>query len=72
MIVRNNNNSFMNDEFGNSNINNNVNLTYQGNFNNYTFDENNQKSIDLLNNMKNMLNKIDSEIYGENFDLNEY
>ena len=62
----------MNDEFGNSNINNNVNLTYQGNFNNYTFDENNQKSIDLLNNMKNMLNKIDSEIYGENFDLNEY
>ena len=71
MIFRNNNNSFMNDEFGNSNINN-ANLTYQGDFNNYTFDENNQKSRDLLNNMKNMLNKIDTQLYDENGDLIEY
>ena len=72
MIIRNNNNSFMNEELGNSYLNNNLNLTYQGDFNNYTFDENNQKSRDLLNNMKNMLNQIDTRIYDENEDLPNY
>ena len=69
MILRNNNSSFMNEEFRNSNYNNNLNLTYQGNFNNYTFDENNKKSMELLNNMKNMINQIDTKLYDENGDL---
>jgi chromosome segregation ATPase len=68
MFIKNNNNSFINDEFGNTNLNNNLNLTYQGDFNNYTFDENNQKSRELLNNMKNMINRIDTKINEENFD----
>ena len=72
MFIRNNNNSFMNEEFGNNNFNNNnVNLTYQGDYNNYTFDENNQKSRELLNNMKNMINQIDTKLYDENGDLFE-
>ena len=71
MFIKNNNSSFINDEFGNSNLNNNVNLTYQGDFNNYTFDENNQKSRELLNNMKNMINQIDTKFNEENFDLLE-
>ena len=65
MIMRNNNNSFFNEEFGKSN-NNNINLTYQGDFNDYTFDENNKKSRELLNNMKNMINKIDTKFYEDN------
>ena len=61
MILKNNNNSFINEEFGKSN--NNINLTYQGDFNEYTFDENNKKSRELLNSMKNMINKIDTKFY---------
>ena len=70
MIIRNNNNSFINDEFANTN-NNNINLTYQGDFNEYTFDENNKKSRELLNSMKNMLNKIDTKFYEDNTGLLE-
>ena len=70
MIIRNNNNSFINDEFANTN-NNNINLTYQGDFNEYTFDENNKKSRELLNSMKNMLNKIHTKFYENNTGLLE-
>ena len=72
MILKNNSNSFINDEFGNNNINNNLNLTYQADLNNYSFDENNQKNRELLNSMKNMLNHIDTKIYDENGELIDY
>ena len=74
MILKNNNNSLINDEFGNNNLNNNnnLNLTYQVDFNNYSFDENNQKNRELLNSMKNMLNHIDTKIYDENGELLDY
>ena len=71
MILKNNSNSFINDEFGNNN-NNNLNLTYQADLNNYSFDENNQKNRELLNSMKNMLNHIDTKIYDENGELIDY
>ena len=71
MFIRNNNNSFMNEDFGNNNFNNNINLSYHGDFNNYTFDENNQKSRELLNNMKSMINQIDTKLYDENEELFE-
>ena len=60
----------MNEEFGNSNLNNNnMNLTYQADYNNYNFDENNKKSRELLNNMKSMISHINTQIYDENGDL---
>ena len=59
MLKNNNNYSFMNEESGNNSINNNnnLNLTYQGQYNNYdyNYEENNQKNKDLLNSMKNDL-----------------
>ena len=69
MILKNNNNSFMNEELGNSY--NSPNLTYQGEFNNYSFEENNKKNRELLNSMKNMLNHIDTKIIDENGELME-
>ena len=59
----------MNEQFGNSHLstrNKKNYLTYQQSFNDYNFDENNKKSEELLNNMKNMLNHIDTKIYDEN------
>ena len=66
MIIK-NNNSFMNDELGNSRVNNNnrLNLTNQEDYNDYNYDENNKKNKDLLNSMKNMLNHIDEQIYDD-------
>ena len=66
MIIK-NNNSFMNDELGNSRMNNNnrLNLTNQEDYNDYNYDENNKKNKDLLNSMKNMLNHIDEQIYDD-------
>ena len=66
MIVK-NNYSFLNDD----NINcsqNNINMTYQGD---YQFDENKCKNNrELINNMKNMINKVDLK-FNSDIDLNQ-
>ena len=46
-----------------------MNLTYQADYYNYNFDENNKKSRELLNNMKSMISHINTQIYDENGDL---
>ena len=72
MFIKNKNNSFTNEEFGNYNksTRNKKNyLTYQPSFNTYNFEENNKKSKELLDRMNNMLKHIDTKIYDENGEL---
>ena len=70
MLIK-NNYSFTNDDNINTSANNytNVNMTYQGD---YKFDDNEkcQNSRELLNNMKNMINRIDLRMNND-IDLNQ-